>query len=812
VHSALWKPARPAGERSRLARFFSSVTFCCALLLACTAPQAKADFSGYYAIANFNTIQSTFANGFVYSATNSNVVFWGPNDGNGVVGGETDFTIAAKANGLFQFSWTFSTQDAPGFEDAGYLVNGVFTKLSYTSGDYGSVVVPVLAGEIIGFGLQTADNTGGPGVLTVNNFSGPLSSSSSAPEPGTFKLLLVGAAAAIVARRQWRIRSPRRSKTGIVAVAVAAIFFIVPIRAQTQHTYTGSNVTGQLVFQYVVNASQAAPPPAGAQTLLQSAFAAKELFRAPRPRPRPPIAPAGLHPEMAAAAAAGLGATLVVQPLTLAPLSGTTGFNALSQRDQKNADGGDQYTVEPPNASVAVGNGYVLEGVNDAVEVFNTSGSPALPIVISANQLFGLEPQIYDNGINGPFLTDMRVYYDSGTNLWFVLMRAHDEDASGDEIDSSHLYLAASQSGNPTGNYNIYFMITTNASHSGCPCFPDFPQIGSDQYGIHISWNEYNANPNYVSPPFVDAAILSISKTSLADGAASPTAFQVFIPFFTGFEFAIQPATTPPGAVNFLGNGGQEYFASTAIESVATNAVALWAMTNTSSLATGSPNLTLSMVLIPTLPYYTPTPATQKPGPTPLGTSVGDPLEYLDGGLDNRVQGLTYSTGRLYLTFQTGVSDVNGVYVDGGAYVVLSPTFRNGTLAAQVLNEGYLLLSGNHLLRPSIAVNSQPIPTGAIAVTLTGPNYYPSAALIPFQTFNTPTTIEIAAPGALPEDGFTGYPAIPASGGSSVARWGDYNTAVAASDGSIWAVVEYIGNFARTTYANWNTYIMRNQP
>jgi len=191
---------------------------------------------------------------------------------------------------------------------------------------------------------------------------------------------------------------------------------------------------------------------------------------------------------------------------------------------------------------------------------------------------------------------------------------------------------------------------------------------------------------------------------------------------------------------------------------------------------------------------------------------VSDPLETLDGGLDNRVLGLTYSTGRLYLTFQTGVSDVNGAYVDGGAYVVLSPTFRNGALAAQVLNEGYLLLSGNHLLRPAIAVNSQPIPTGAIAVTLTGPNYYPSAALIPFQTFNTPTTIEIAAPGALPEDGFTGYPAIPASGGSSVARWGDYNTAVAASDGSIWAVVEYIGNFARTTYANWNTYIMRNQP
>lgn len=809
MHSALRKPARPAGERSRLARFFSSVTFCCALLLACTAPQAKADFSGYYAIANFDIIQSTFANGFVYSATSSNVVFWGPNDGSDQAG-ETEFTILPEVSGLFTFSWVYTTQNLdPTDNTAGYIANGVFNFLTSTSGAYGSVSVEVVANDPIGFAILTGDNTGEPGVLTVNNFSGPLPSGSSAPEPGTFKLLLVGVAAAIVARRLWRIRSPRRAKAGIVAVALAAAGFAVPNRAQAQSTYTGSNVTGQLVFQYVVNASQVAPPPAGAQTLLQPALAAKERFRAPRPRPRPPIAPAGLHPEMATAAAAGLGATLLVQSLTLAPLSGTTGFNALSQMDQKDSDGGDQFTVEPANASVAVGNGYVLEGVNDAIEVFNTSGSPALPIIISANQLFGLEPQLYDNGINGPFLTDMRVYYDSGTNLWFVLMRAHDEDLSGDELNSSHIYLAVSQNGNPTGNYNIYFMITTNASHGGCPCYPDFPQIGSDQYGIHISWDEYYT---IIDTDFIDATILSISKASLVAGAASPTAFQVFIPFATGYEYAIQPATTPPGAVNFLGNGGQEYFASTGVEFAATNAVALWAMTGTSTLTTGSPNLTLSMVLIPTLPYYTPTPATQEPGPTPLGTSVSDPLETLDGGLDNRVSGLTYSTGRLYLTFQTGVRDVNGAYVDGGAYVVLSPTFRNGTLAAQVLNEGYLLLTGNHLLRPAIAVDSQPIPTGAIAVTLTGPNYYPSAALIPFQTFNTPTTIEIAAPGALPEDGFTGYMAIPASDGSSTARWGDYNTAVAASDGSIWAVVEYIGNFPRTTYANWNTYIMQIQP
>jgi hypothetical protein len=121
--------------------------------------------------------------------------------------------------------------------------------------------------------------------------------------------------------------------------------------------------------------------------------------------------------------------------------------------------------------------------------------------------------------------------------------------------------------------------------------------------------------------------------------------------------------------------------------------------------------------------------------------------------------------------------------------------------------EGYLLVNGNHLLRPCIAVNAQGL--GAIAVTLVGSAWYPSAAVIPFQTSSVPATVEIAALGAFPEDGFSGYPI---GGGDGVARWGDYNAAVVASDSSIWMAVEYIGNYPRTTYANWNTYVIHVQP
>ena len=96
-----------------------------------------------------------------------------------------------------------------------------------------------------------------------------------------------------------------------------------------------------------------------------------------------------------------------------------------------------------------------------------------------------------------------------------------------------------------------------------------------------------------------------------------------------------------------------------------------------------------------------------------------------------------------------------------------------------------------------------------IAATLVGSSRYPSAALIPFDTFSTPLALQVVGEGALPEDGFSGYPD---GGGAGIARWGDYNTAVATSDGAIWMVAEYIGNYPRTEFANWNTYVMRKQP
>src|SRR4029077_1727033 len=136
-------------------------------------------------------------------------------------------------------------------------------------------------------------------------------------------------------------------------------------------------------------------------------------------------------------------------------------------------------------------------------QVYDTAGTPKLPAVISTNQLFGLAPAINRTvfpSVCGPYPTDIRVFYDQTLNKFIVLQRAQDYDSFCDALPSSHIYMAVSQTGDPTGAYNVYSMDTTNLQSSECTsdsqyhgCISDYPEIGADQFGIYITWNEYTS-------------------------------------------------------------------------------------------------------------------------------------------------------------------------------------------------------------------------------------------------------------------------------------------------------------------------------
>jgi hypothetical protein len=109
--------------------------------------------------------------------------------------------------------------------------------------------------------------------------------------------------------------------------------------------------------------------------------------------------------------------------------------------------------------------------------------------------------------------------------------------------------------------------------------------------------------------------------------------------------------------------------------------------------------------------------------------------------------------------------------------------------------------ANDNLLYPAIGVSNNG--TGAMVFTLTGPDYFPSAAYIPITLANGPASaVRLPGTGAAPDDGFTCYPPFGPPG-----RWGDYSAAVAVADDSVWIATEYISKKKRDHFTNWGTFI-----
>lgn len=184
--------------------------FCGAMALgSALAPQAKASFLNYYDFNNF--AQSTTSDGFAFTPDlGLTVVVQGGNDGSGLPG-TTDMLINAPAAGTVQFDYLYNSLDAPTFDAAGYMLNGLYSQFADTNGQSGTISFSVNSGDLFGFQVWTADNTGEPGILTVSNFSAPQGAvSSGVPEPRTLPMVLL--AAVFVAAHRLRKRGVEGNK------------------------------------------------------------------------------------------------------------------------------------------------------------------------------------------------------------------------------------------------------------------------------------------------------------------------------------------------------------------------------------------------------------------------------------------------------------------------------------------------------------------------------------------------------------------------------------------------------------------------
>ena len=536
-----------------------------------------------------------------------------------------------------------------------------------------------------------------------------------------------------------------------------------------------------------------------------------------------------------------------------------TGFEGLNFFQQRYARGGNQFTLEPPDQGLCVGNGYELEAVNDVLNIFNASGSSVLPDTnvvngvptsvngaVDLNSFYGYAPAVNRaTGVRGPFVTDPSCLYDAATHRFFVVVLTLETRPNGSFTHVNHLDIAVSQTANPTGGWNIYRVdVTNDGTNAGgvnpCPCLGDYPHIGADSNGFYVTTNSYP----WCCNGFDGAQIYAFSKAQLAAGAAAvsmshiDTFGAVNVASDAGSTqpgFTVWPAQSP-GAASFDATaGGTEYFLSSNAADEATNPVSgtggshtstqlvVWALTNTSSLNTASPAVSLSNGVLTVNQYGVP-PKQQQPGSgspattdTPQGYCINDTTTLLFNGQtgcwrllfgaepvhnevisrpdsnDTRMQQVDYANGKLWGALDTALNPDAGPQRAGIAWYIVNPA------TPKVILSGYLGAGGHDFTYPAIGVT--PSGRGVMAFTDTGDATYPSAAYAPIDA-NVGVGAWNDVPGgtgAAADDGFTGYrqQVFP---NPIRSRWGDYGAA-AVDGNSVWIASEYIAHTCN--YTDW---------
>jgi hypothetical protein len=506
-----------------------------------------------------------------------------------------------------------------------------------------------------------------------------------------------------------------------------------------------------------------------------------------------------------------------------APSTSSTGFNGINNLDQRLAGTGiytnTQSSLEPPDQGLAAGNGFILEAVNDAIAVFDQRTHALLVGPTPVNQFFKRSPEVIRSSppVFGDFLSDPKAHFDRQTQRWFVsILQIDTNPANGRLQGRSRLLLAVSQTSDPTGKFNLFSIDTTDdgtngtPSHRNCPCFGDQPLLGANEDGIFISTNEFGLRRG-----FNGAQIYALSKEELAEGESPAVVHLDNLPFPEGIAFSIQPAVSQ--SRGFAGSEdeesrGVEFFLSVPnITLLFDNRLTVWSLSNTRSLRSDSPNVTLRHVVIPSETFGIPNDAEQKAGTLLLGGLLGFPEELLATN-DQRMQQVKFVHGELWGALTTSVSQgpncVSGFESDckaGIAWFRIRPHSDEDGLQAEVRNQGYVSVQGENVFYPSIAVGEEG--RGIIAFCLSGRDFFPSTAFARIDHRGT-GPVRIAANGVGPDDGFTGYVSAKVQG---TGRWGDYSAAAVADEGTIWFATEFIPGGPRALLANWGTFIGRVQ-
>ncbi|HMI29934.1 MAG TPA: hypothetical protein VK490_09505, partial [Gaiellaceae bacterium] len=375
------------------------------------------------------------------------------------------------------------------------------------------------------------------------------------------------------------------------------------------------------------------------------------------------------------------------------------------------------------------------------------------------------------------------------------------------------------------------------------PFLGDYPHIGADANGFYITTNAYP----WCCNGFSGAQIYAYSKAQLAVGAATvqmqhiDSSGMVNAPSEAGSTqpgFTLWPSQSPGTSQFSLANNGTEYFLSSNAADEAqkpvsgtagtrtSNQLIVWTLSNTASLDTATPALSLSNKILTVGQYGVP-PKQQQPGSgtapdtsVPQGHCLNDETTLLFDGTttgcwkllvgatahaqgaevvaspdsnDTRMQQVMYANGKLWGALDTALNPDSGPQRAGIAWYIVNPS------VGSIVKSGYLGATGYDFTYPAVGVTAAG--RGVMAFTATGNTLNPSAAYAPIDANAGVGAWNVVngGTGAAADDGFSGYKQTRFPNPIR-SRWGDYGAA-AVDGNSVWIASEYIGGSCN--YTDW---------
>lgn len=435
--------------------------------------------------------------------------------------------------------------------------------------------------------------------------------------------------------------------------------------------------------------------------------------------------------------------TAVSGPALNAPTAGT-GFDSIDYNDCCGGGGN-----VPPDPELAAGPNHVIAVVNVAFEIYDTNGNSLQPPTTFASFMSG------NASCTGVF--DPNAHYDEAADR-FIL---------GIDADGTHYCVAVSQTGDPTGAWNIYAFQTGSSQD-----FFDYPHAGVGNDAIYMGGNIFSCRGPF-SCRFGEARIWAFDKAAMYAGA--PAAFVTRS--LGSNEDTPQPLNLHGWNQGTWPAGGPHYFLTETGYNGAHYSIFAW----------NDPFGSNTLTTVGTVDLVAAT-----------GVSAGMPVDVPQAGSsaklqanDFRPQDFEYRNGYAW-SVQTIACNPGGGTVDCIRWVQLDPA------TATVIDAGVYGSNGDYRFFGDLAVNH--CNDMAVGYTKSGTSIYPGIWVTGRESGDPAGTLQAETQLKAGEISYTAFDGSPH-------RWGDYTEMTIGPDGeTFW----YLGQYSKITGnadGRWGTYI-----